>query len=151
MARRRDTPNDAWQLPQGGIDEDEDPRQAVLRELAEEIGTDKVEIVAESAAWLSYDLPRELSVKVWRGRYRGQKQKWFALRFTGDDSDIAIDANGHPEFTDWKWVAMDDLPTLIVAFKRRLYEDIVREFRHLCAGDGPAAIDEGTDRGNSTA
>ncbi len=133
VARRIDTPGEAWQLPQGGIDEGETPRQAVLRELAEEIGTNKAEIIAESADWLRYDLPGELADKVWGGRYRGQMQKWFALRFTGAEEDIDLEASRRPEFTDWKWAALEDLPRLIVPFKRALYEDIVAEFRHLAA------------------
>ncbi len=130
VARRIDTPGDAWQMPQGGIDEGEKPRQAVLREVAEEIGTDKVEILARSRDWLSYDLPREIADRIWKGRYRGQSQRWFALRFTGADGDIDL-TTGHPEFDAWRWVAMDRLPHLIVGFKRPLYERVVAEFAHL--------------------
>ncbi|MDP6787093.1 MAG: RNA pyrophosphohydrolase [Rhodospirillales bacterium] len=131
VGRRIDTPGEAWQMPQGGIDAGEAPRLAVKRELAEETGIETARIVAESAGWLRYDLPRDLSARVWKGRYRGQEQKWFALRFTGIDGDIDLNASRHPEFSQWKWVAIDRLPDLIVAFKRRLYEDVVAEFRHL--------------------
>ena len=130
-AMRIDSPGDAWQFPQGGIDEGESPRQAVLRELAEETGTAKAEIIAESTAWFSYDLPLDLRNKVWGGRYRGQEQLWFALRFFGDDGDIDLEAGGDPEFSQWKWVRLEDLPGQIVPFKRRMYERIVAEFRHL--------------------
>lgn len=129
-ARRIDTRAEAWQMPQGGIDEGEDPRAAALREMREEIGTDKAEIIAESAEWLEYDLPQELVPKLWGGRYRGQKQKWFVLRYLGQDSDIDINTET-PEFLEWKWVEMRELPSLIVPFKRTLYERLVEEFRHL--------------------
>ena len=131
IARRIDTPGEAWQMPQGGIDAGENSRQAVLRELAEEIGTAKAEIVAESDDWLTYDLPRKLADRKWGGRYRGQRQRWFVLRFTGADNDIALDAGGEAEFCDWRWVDIERLPTLIVGFKRRLYEDLVARFGHL--------------------
>jgi putative (di)nucleoside polyphosphate hydrolase len=129
-ARRIDTTAEAWQMPQGGIDKDEDPREAALRELEEEIGTRCADIIAESRDWLTYDLPENLIPKLWGGKYRGQKQKWFALRFTGTDADINI-ATSHPEFSHWKWVKPDALPGLIVPFKKKLYEDIVEEFRSL--------------------
>jgi putative (di)nucleoside polyphosphate hydrolase len=118
----------AWQLPQGGIDEGEDPRKAVLRELLEEIGTDKAEIMGEHTEWLTYDLPPELLGVAWGGKYQGQRQKWFALKFLGTDSDIKLDADSHPEFTAWKWVPLADLPRLAVAFKREIYEVIARDF-----------------------
>lgn len=127
VARRIDMPSEAWQMPQGGIDENETPRAAALRELREEIGTDKAEILAESRDWHDYDLPDELIGKLWGGRYRGQRQKWFAMRFTGSDSDIDL-ATEVPEFLDWKWAELDRLPSLIVPFKRRLYENLVAEF-----------------------
>jgi putative (di)nucleoside polyphosphate hydrolase len=135
VARRIDTPGDAWQLPQGGVRGDEKPRKAVLRELAEEIGTDNAEIVAKSSDWLRYDLPEHLVGRVWGGRYRGQKQRWFALRFRGADADIDLDASRHPEFEAWRWVPIEELPALAVSFKRRLYERIVAEFRHLAKRD----------------
>jgi putative (di)nucleoside polyphosphate hydrolase len=129
-ARRLDTSQEAWQMPQGGIDDGETPRQAALRELEEEIGTAKAEIIAESAVWLTYDLPAELVGKVWGGRYRGQTQKWFALAFTGRDEDINIHTR-HPEFCAWRWVPFDDLVTLIVPFKRDLYRAVCEEFTPL--------------------
>ena len=129
-ARRIDTRAEAWQMPQGGIDEGEDPRTAALREMREEIGTDNAEIIAESTDWLEYDLPQDLVPKLWGGRYRGQKQKWFVLRYLGQDSDIDINTET-PEFLEWKWVEIQELPSLIVPFKRALYERLVEEFRHL--------------------
>ena len=130
VAQRIDQQVEAWQMPQAGIDAREDPRQAVFRELKEEIGTDHAEVLAESRGWLDYDLPRDLADKVWRGRFRGQTQKWFALRFLGQDSDIDIETE-HPEFNAWRWAPMADLPRLIVPFKRDNYEKVVAEFRHL--------------------
>lgn len=127
VAERLDTPG-AWQMPQGGLDKGEDPAEAVMRELEEEIGTAKAEIIAETDGWIAYDLPAELRGKVWKGRYRGQKQKWYALRFTGRDADIDLGAHHHPEFSAWQWVDMARLPDLIVGFKRPLYEQIVAAF-----------------------
>jgi putative (di)nucleoside polyphosphate hydrolase len=133
VARRIDMPmTPAWQMPQGGIDPGETPRQAALRELQEEIGTDKAEILGESRGWLKYDLPAELAGGIWGGRFRGQRQKWFVMRFTGDDRDIDL-ATEHPEFDLWQWVAPARLPELIVPFKRQLYIDILDEFREHCA------------------
>lgn len=130
VAQRIDTRQEAWQMPQGGIDEGETPRQAALREMAEEIGTDRAEVLAESRGWLTYDLPPELVSKVWKGRYRGQKQKWFALRFLGEDSDIDL-ATPKPEFLSWRWLPADRLTDLIVPFKRALYRDVLAEFADL--------------------
>jgi len=136
VARRIDMPRtSAWQMPQGGIDAGETPRQAALRELKEEIGTDEAEILGESRRWLKYDLPVELAGTVWGGHYRGQRQKWFAMRFTGRDSDINL-ATEHPEFDIWKWVAPLQLPELIVPFKRQLYIDILAEFHEHCVPPG---------------
>jgi putative (di)nucleoside polyphosphate hydrolase len=133
VGRRIDMPAmPAWQMPQGGIDPGETPRQAALRELKEEIGTDKAEILGKSRVWLKYDLPLDLAGGVWGGRYRGQRQKWFAMRFTGRDDDINI-ATDHPEFEAWRWVEPKRLPQLIVPFKRQLYIDILAEFREYCA------------------
>ncbi len=126
-ARRIDTSGHAWQMPQGGIDDGETPRQAAFREMKEEIGTLRAEILGESADWLRYDLPQELIGKVWKGRFRGQMQKWFALRFTGRDCDIDIRTE-HPEFSDWRWSRFDQLVDLIVPFKRDLYRAVIAEF-----------------------
>lgn len=126
-----------WQMPQGGIDDGETPAMAVMRELAEETGTDKADIIAETKGWLTYDLPDDLIGVSWDGRYRGQTQKWFALRFTGVDADFDLGADADPEFTAWKWVAMAELPRLVVPFKRRLYDTIVAEFRDLAKANAP--------------
>ncbi|MBL6931546.1 MAG: RNA pyrophosphohydrolase [Rhodospirillales bacterium] len=134
VARRIDTPGNAWQMPQGGIDDGEDTSKAVLRELREETGIDKVEIIAESANWRNYDLPKDLIGKLWGGKYRGQRQKWFLIRFLGVDKDINLEAHGSPEFSDWRWVGIDEIVDLIVPFKQTLYADIVAEFRTLVEG-----------------
>jgi len=122
-----------WQMPQGGIDEGEDAYQAALRELYEETSIRSVKKLGEIAGWLTYDLPPHLVGKAWRGAYRGQKQKWFALLFTGDDSEIDIHApgGGHhpPEFIDWRWEPLGNLPNLVVPFKRDIYREVVKEFR----------------------
>ena len=130
VAQRLDMPSDAWQMPQGGVDENEDPLAAAWREMREEIGTDKAKLAGESGSWLTYDLPPALADQIWRGRYRGQRQKWFAFRFTGADSDIDITTE-NPEFSAWRWAEMRELPDLIVPFKRQLYRRLVDEFGHL--------------------
>ena len=135
VARRIDTPN-AWQMPQGGIDPGEPPAVAALRELEEEIGTAKAELVAETADWLRYDLPPELVGKVWKGRYRGQEQKWFAARFLGHDRDITL-ATAHPEFDAWRWTPLADLVALAVPFKRDVYRAVVAELAPAIRGSGP--------------
>jgi putative (di)nucleoside polyphosphate hydrolase len=117
-----------WQLPQGGIDADEDPRVAVLRELREEIGTDRAEIVGEHPDWLTYDFPPDLIGRVLGGKYRGQRQKWFALRFAGEDSDIRLDLDPHPEFDAWRWADLGELPGLAVGFKKPIYEILAVSF-----------------------
>ena len=126
VGRRKDA--GAWQLPQGGIDADEDPRRAVMRELLEEIGTANATIIREHAEWLTYDLPPELVGKVWGGQFRGQRQRWFALRFLGADSEIRLDADDHPEFDAWRWAALAELPGLAVGFKRAIYEELAQAF-----------------------
>ncbi len=128
--QRKDSDSPAWQMPQGGIDDGEKPRAAALRELWEETGVtaDKVDFVAKTAAWVTYDLPPELLGRVWGGKYRGQKQKWFLFRFTGTDADIRIDTD-HPEFSRWRWIGADEMVAAIVPFKRAVYEQVVAEFR----------------------
>jgi putative (di)nucleoside polyphosphate hydrolase len=121
-----------WQMPQGGIDAGEDPYKAALRELYEETNIRSVEKLGEIAEWLSYDIPREIVGAAWGGKYRGQKQKWFALQFTGSEREIDIanpGGGGHaPEFIAWRWVSMRELPDLVVPFKRPTYERVVKEF-----------------------
>jgi putative (di)nucleoside polyphosphate hydrolase len=130
VAKRIDTKAEAWQMPQGGIDDGEDAKTAALREMLEEIGTNKAEIIGESDGWYSYDLPDNLIPTIWGGKFRGQRQKWFALRFLGDDTDINIETD-HPEFCEWQWAEPNTLPDLIVPFKRKLYENLVAEFSPL--------------------
>jgi len=127
VAKRIDTIAEAWQMPQGGIDEGEEPETAAFRELQEETGVTSASIIAGSKDWLAYDLPEELSAIIWSGKYRGQKQKWFLMRFEGEDSEINI-ATEIPEFLEWKWVDAKLLPDIIVPFKRQLYSDILAEF-----------------------
>jgi putative (di)nucleoside polyphosphate hydrolase len=139
IGRRADGPEHvddthAWQMPQGGVDPDEDPWPAALRELYEETNVTSVEKLAESSEWFSYDIPREIVGQAWKGKYRGQTQKWYALRFTGDDSEINVlsPAGGHePEFLEWRWERMERLPALIIPFKRPVYEKVIAEFAHL--------------------
>lgn len=130
VAKRIDMVSEAWQMPQGGIDGDEAPLAAARRELKEETGTDKAELIREGRGWTTYDLPDELVPRIWGGKYRGQRQKWFALRFVGTDADIDI-ATEHPEFSEWQWVEMPRLPGIIVPFKRALYQSLAEEFADL--------------------
>jgi len=122
--------NMAWQMPQGGIDDGETPIEAACRELAEEVGTTKALLLRQSRDWLHYDVPSGAAPAYWKGRWRGQRQKWFALAFTGRDDDVDIAAHGD-EFDAWKWVPAPDLAGLIVDFKRPVYEAVVREFADL--------------------
>ena len=139
VARRADLPRTeatagVWQLPQGGIDAGEEPRAAVLRELAEEIGTDRAEIIGEHPAWLTYDLPPELVGRALGGRYRGQRQRWFALRFLGEDADVRLDAHHHREFDAWRWAELRELPELAVGFKREIYAVLAQSFARFANG-----------------
>ena len=149
VARRAGLPNaegapGVWQLPQGGIDADEEPRQAVLRELREEIGTDRAEIIAEHPDWLSYDLPPHLLGRALGGRFRGQRQRWFALRFTGEDDDIRLDLDPHPEFDAWKWLPLSELPGQEVGFKQAIYRILAVSFA-ACAVPVPMQVRGGTE------
>lgn len=127
VGNRIDTPGEHWQMPQGGIDKGEEPHEAALRELAEEIGTNKARILAEASEWHAYDLPADLSRKIWKGKYRGQTQKWFLLHFEGEDADIRLDAH-QQEFSAWKWAPLDRLQEMIVPFKREIYAKVIEEF-----------------------
>ena len=130
VGKRIDQTLEAWQMPQGGIDKGEDPRAATFRELEEETGTRHAEILREHPDWLTYDLPAHLVGFALEGKYRGQKQRWFALKFLGSDAEIDIKTK-HQEFSDWKWVPLDDLMRLIVPFKREIYSKVVASFSDL--------------------
>lgn len=139
VGQRPDNPGDAegrgvwWQMPQGGIDEGEDPHVAAIRELKEETGIYSVELLAETKGWLTYDLPPDLLGKAWGGKYRGQKQKWFAVRFNGNDSEVNItpDNPNHIEFVRWRWSPPGELLECIVPFKRGVYAEVLQEFGFL--------------------
>jgi putative (di)nucleoside polyphosphate hydrolase len=134
VGRRADAPGDAegrgtwWQMPQGGINKGEDPAAAALRELAEETGITSVAILAETQGWLRYDLPSHLVGKAWKGKYRGQEQKWYAMRFLGSDAEIDITGRDEVEFVDWQWMPMPELESLIVPFKRDVYRQVAATF-----------------------
>lgn len=133
VGQRNDRFTEAWQMPQGGVDKGEDPVDAALRELWEETGVtrDLVEIIAETEGWLPYDLPHDLVPNIWKGRFRGQEQKWFLVRFLGSDDQVNIETE-HPEFSEWRWQPSDELVDKIVPFKREVYARVLEEFeRHL--------------------
>ena len=132
VGQRLDNNQNAWQMPQGGIDAGEDPETAAYRELLEETGVKKqdVRFVASLSKWLSYDLPEDLIPILWNGKFRGQKQKWFLFKFLGEDGDINI-ATEHPEFSKWKWISKENLLKEIVPFKKSVYESVLKEFKNI--------------------
>ncbi|MAI28935.1 MAG: RNA pyrophosphohydrolase [Pelagibacteraceae bacterium TMED124] len=131
VGKRIDFRNDYWQMPQGGIDNNENPRQAMIRELSEEVGIkENYEILMELEGWLSYSLPSSLKKIVWNGRYVGQLQKWFACRFFGEDDEFDLETH-KPEFEDWKWIKPEDAMESVVPFKKKLYRDVLKGFKNL--------------------
>jgi len=128
VGKRKDNPFDKWQMPQGGVDLDEPLLQAMKRELLEETSIKNIEVLKEFDQWLAYELPKNLVGKIWKGKYRGQKQKWFVVRFLGSDSEINVNTK-HPEFIEWKWIDMELLPDLIVHFKKHVYEKVLAELK----------------------
>lgn len=124
----------AWQMPQGGIDAGEEPKDAIFREMIEEIGSNNARILSVMEEWLYYDVPPKTAQKLWRGQYKGQRQKWIALEFLGADSDIHLDAHHHPEFRQWKWVALHELLNHVVPFKRDVYARVMEEFAIFAVG-----------------
>ena len=131
VGQRFDSEEPAWQMPQGGIDKGEDPRAAALRELTEETGVtpDLVTVEAETEGWIAYDLPHDIVPRIWKGRYKGQEQKWFLLRFHGTDDQIRLDADDHQEFSEWCWLPAEEVVAQIVPFKRPVYERVIAAFR----------------------
>ncbi len=127
VGKRIDTKNNAWQMPQGGIDEDETVLEAGIRELFEETNIQNIEVLAETQNWLYYDLPEFLIGRLWGGKYRGQKQKWILVKFTGSDDEINIDKRNQ-EFKQWKWIEVEELPEVVVSFKKQLYNYVIQEF-----------------------
>ena len=131
VGKRIDFSNDYWQMPQGGIDDGESPKEAMIRELAEEVGIKKnYNIISETKDWFYYDLPKNVVNKIWSGQFVGQKQKWFACKFFGTDKEIALD-NHKPEFEDWKWIRPCDSLKYVIPFKRDLYKNVLESFKKL--------------------
>ena len=131
VGKRLDHPSGFWQMPQGGIDELEKPKEAVWREMMEEIGTNKAKLIKESNQWVKYDIPADtLKTLPWGHKYKGQTQKWFAFQFTGTDSDINVRTE-NPEFSEWKWTNIDSIINNIVPFKREVYSKILQEFKNI--------------------
>ena len=128
VGKRRDNPLDIWQMPQGGVELNEPLVKAMRRELVEETSIKNIEVLKEFDQWLEYELPKNLVRKIWRGKYRGQKQKWFVVRFLGNDDEININTK-HPEFIDWQWIDVEELPKIIVLFKKHVYEEITKELK----------------------
>ncbi len=130
IGKRIDTKTQGWQMPQGGINIGETPSRAAFREMEEELGTNKGRIIAESKYWYSYDLPDFLVPKLWDGNYKGQMQKWYLIRFTGSEKDINIHTP-EPEFNNWRWINVEELPKMVIHFKRKLYDSVLEEFKPL--------------------
>ena len=128
VGKRKDNPLDKWQMPQGGVNFDESLLSAMKRELVEETSIKSIDVLKEFSKWLEYELPEDLIGKIWKGKYRGQKQKWFIVRFTGNDGEININTK-HPEFMEWKWIDINLLPDLIVNFKKHVYKDVLLELK----------------------
>ena len=130
VGKRKDNPLDKWQMPQGGVDPNEPLLQAMKRELLEETSIKNIEVLKEFDQWLEYELPENLIGKIWEGKYRGQKQKWFVVRFHGDDREININTK-NAEFMEWKWIDINLLPDLIVLFKKHVYEKVLVELKKI--------------------
>ncbi|RPG96463.1 MAG: RNA pyrophosphohydrolase [Candidatus Pelagibacter sp. TMED165] len=128
VGKRKDNPIDRWQMPQGGVDKNEPLLTAMKRELFEETSITNIQIIKELNDWFEYYLPKNLVGKIWRGRFRGQKQKWFIVKFIGDEKEININTK-HPEFIEWKWLEIDELPNVIVDFKKRVYDKLVLQIK----------------------
>ena len=130
VGKRKDNPFDKWQMPQGGVDSNEPLLQAMKRELLEETSIQNIEVLKEFDQWLEYELPENLIGKIWKGRYRGQKQKWFVVKFLGNDNEVNINTK-NPEFIEWKWIDINLLPELIVLFKKHVYEKVLVELKKI--------------------